>query len=130
MRSERGVSLLEVLLASGVALVFSLALLQVLVPATALEARDAELTRALELAESALEDAQRDSQRPDGFLHLATSAPAFADEEHAVVLVREVVALGPQQKRVTVSLYRASPDHAEPVPERRLIRLGLVVTAP
>lgn len=117
--------MIEVLYASVLALVFCLAVLQALIPANQLEARDADLTRSLELAEGSLEDVQRDSLTRQGYDSLASAPPAYADEEHHYMLRREVETLAGGQKRVTVAVFRAGQPATRP-----LVQLALVVTRP
>ncbi len=130
-RTRRGTSLIEVLLASTLALMFSLAVLRVLIPVNQLERRDEETSRALELATSELEEVQRLARLNDSYQALDTLSDRFATDDRLYVVRRTVDSHGSLQKQVTVSVFTAAHETSEPVAQGRpLTRLWLVVTAP
>ncbi|GMU51452.1 MAG: hypothetical protein AMXMBFR33_05980 [Candidatus Xenobia bacterium] len=131
MKSRRGTSLIEVLLASTLALMFSLAVLQVLIPVGQLDRREEETSRALELATSELEEVQRLARLGDSYQALDTLGDRFVTDDRLYVVRRTVESHGSVQKTVTVSVFSAAPEANEPVAQGRpLTSLWLVVTAP
>lgn len=130
-KTRRGTSLIEVLLASTLALMFSLAVLQVLIPVGQLDRREEETSRALELATSELEEVQRLARLGDSYQALDTLSDRFATDDCLYVLRRTVASHGSVHKTVTVSVFTAAPEASEPVGQGRpLTSLWLVVTAP
>lgn len=130
-KTRRGTSLIEVLLASTLALMFSLAVLQVTIPVGQLDRREEEISRALELATSELEEVQRLARLSDSYQALDTRSDRFATDDRLYVLRCAVERHGSVHKTVTVSVFLASPEASEPVAQGSpLISLWLVVTAP
>lgn len=122
--------LVEVLLAGTLALIFSLAVLQALIPVGQLDDREERMTRGLELCQSTLEDAQRQARLADGYQQLMSAPDAFTADQLYVVR-RTVEDVTASQKKLTVQVFQADPLKPEPVPEgRALASLWLVVTAP